>query len=136
MRILGLSESRDWCTQRQIPLRASARPRPDFGRPNFHIAKIPYPKDSGKKVYLARLLYSLISSGPETLLLVDEWDVWPSSQHLPLFTRFRESLGEHRLLEEAPAHIVSAIDKDDAVSVIATSLFFYLGLLWGLVFGS
>ena len=43
---------------------------------------------------------------------------------MPLFTRFREALGEHRPLIEAPGHIATASDTDDAVSIIATSLLF------------
>jgi hypothetical protein len=50
--------------------------------------------------------------------------VWPSSQHMPLFTRFRQALGESRPLIEAPGHVVSASDSGDAVSVIATLLLF------------
>jgi hypothetical protein len=73
---------------------------------------------------LARRLLSLISCDSETLLLVDEWDIWPSSQHLPLFTRFREALGEHRPLIAAPGHVVVPDDKDDAISIVATALLF------------
>ncbi|MBV9656660.1 MAG: hypothetical protein JO295_00995 [Verrucomicrobia bacterium] len=85
---------------------------------------MPYPPDSGAKVSLARRLFSLVASESETLLLVDDWAVWPSSQHLPLFTRFREALGEHRSLIETPGHVVTAAETDDAVSIIATSLLF------------
>jgi hypothetical protein len=73
---------------------------------------------------LARFLFSLVTPEPETLILVDDWAVWPTSQHMPLFTRFRQALGESRPLIEAPGHVVSASDNDDAVSVIATSLLF------------
>ncbi|EDY22307.1 hypothetical protein CfE428DRAFT_0432 [Chthoniobacter flavus Ellin428] len=80
--------------------------------------------DSGKKVNLAKRLVSFVASESETLILVDDWAVWPSSQHLPLFTRFRESLGERRPLTEAPAHIITGTDRDDAISIVATSLLF------------
>lgn len=95
-----------------------------IGADHFHVADILYPHDSGAKVSLARLLFSLVASEPGTLLLVDYLEVWPSSQHLPLFTRFREALGEHRPLIEAPEHIVTATETDDAVSIVATSLLF------------
>lgn len=99
--------------------------RPDIGNDHFHIADLPYPTDSGAKVSLARRLFSLVASDSETLVLVDDWAVWPSNQHLPLFTRFREALGEHRPLIEAPGHVITPADADDAVSIVATALLFF-----------
>lgn len=107
-----------------MPLREAGWVRSDLSAEHFHIADLPYPPDSGAKVSLARRLFSLVSSESDTLLLVDDWAVWPSSQHLPLFTRFREALAEHRPLIETPGHIVTPAETDDAVSIIATSLFF------------
>ena len=124
MRFLTPEQWQAWCVERQVPLREVGWIRPDINADHFHVADIPYPADSGAKVHLAHRLFSLVSSESETLLLVDDWGVWPSSQHLPLFTRFRQALGEHRSLKEAPGHIASASDADDAVSVIAASLLF------------
>jgi hypothetical protein len=124
MRFLTPEQWQAWCVERQVPLREIGWLRPDLRTEHFHLADIPYPQGSGAKVHLAQSLFSLVASGSETLLLVDDWGVWPSSQHLPLFTRFREALGEHRSLKEAPGHIAAASDTDDAVSIIATSLFF------------
>jgi hypothetical protein len=73
---------------------------------------------------MARFLFSLVAPDPETLILVDDWAVWPSSQHMPLFTRLRQALGESRPLIASPAHLVAVTDGDDAVSIIATSLLF------------
>ena len=124
MRILTPEECQSWCGERNIPLRESGWIRPDIGAETSHVVEVPYPDDSGAKVSLARFLLSLVEPDPETLLLIDDWDVWPSSQHMPLFTRFREALGEHRPLIEAPGHLVTAADMDDAVSIVATSLLF------------
>lgn len=98
--------------------------RPDINPDDFHVVDVPYESDSGAKVALARFLYSLVAPEPETLLLLSDWAVWPSSQHMPLFERFREAVGERRPLIEAPAHLVTASDNDDAISIIATSLLF------------
>ena len=124
MRILTPEECQSWCGERNIPLRESGWIRPDIGAETPHVVEVPYPADSGAKVSLARFLLSLVEPGPETLLLIDDWAVWPSSQHMPLFTRFREAFGEHRPLIEAPGHLVTAADMDDAVSIVATSLLF------------
>src|SRR5215472_4657151 len=124
MRFLTPKEWQTWCTERQMPLREAGWIRPNISTGYFHTTELPYHADSGRKVGTARFLYSLVSPDPETLLLIDDWAVWPSSQHMPLFTRFREALGEKRPLIEAPGHLVTASDADDAVSIIATSLLF------------
>src|ERR1700722_1235310 len=124
MQFLTPVEWQSWCVKHQVPLREVSWLRPDITEQHFHIVDLEYPADSGRKVCLARLLYSLIPPEPETLILMDDWGVWPSSQHLPLVTRFRQALGERRELVEAPAHLVAASDQDDAVSIIAMSLLF------------
>jgi hypothetical protein len=124
MRFLTLEQWQAWCVERHVPLLEAGRIRPDIGSDHFHIVDLPYPPDSGAKVNLARRLFSLVASDSETLVLVDDWGVWPSSQHMPLFTRFREALGEHRPLIEAPAHVVTPADTDDSISIVAASLLF------------
>ena len=124
MRFLTPAEWQTWCTERRIPLLEAGWIRPDISADHFYIADVPYNADSGAKVSMARFLFSLVPPEPQTLILVDDWAVWPSSQHMPLFTRFRQALGESRPLIESPAHLVSASDSDDAVSIIATSLLF------------
>jgi hypothetical protein len=124
MRILSRVECETWCRDHSISLHDKGWLRPDFSSPDFRRVKIPYEGDSGRKVWLARLLYSFIPPAPETLLWIQDFEVWPSSQHLPLFTRFREAFGEQRSLCDAPGHLVTASDSDDSVSIIATSLLF------------
>ncbi len=101
--------------------------RPNISDEHFHIVNLPYPNDSGAKVNFAHRLFSLIAPETESLILIDDWGVWPSSQHLPLFARFREALGEQRSLNEAPGHVAADSDTDDAVSIIAIALLF----IWG-----
>jgi hypothetical protein len=125
MRFLAPAEWKAWCVGRGVPLRQADWTRPAIDTRHYHVAKLPYPKDSGEKVNLARQLFALIASEGEALVLVDDWEVWPSSQHMPLVTRFREAFGEHRSLIEAPGQLVDAADTDDAVSIIAMSLLFF-----------
>jgi hypothetical protein len=124
MRFVTPGQWQSWCIGRKVPLRGVDWVRPAIDHAHFHCADLPYPTDSGEKVSLARRLFSLVASESETLVLVGEWDVWPSSRHLPLFTRFREALGEDRPLIEAPACIATPADSEDAVSVVVTSLLF------------
>lgn len=125
MQFLGPAEWQDWCVARSVPLREVGWTRPAVDAIPNHVVKLTYPTDSGRKVHLARRLFSLVASEGEALVLLDDWGVWPSNQHLPLLTRLREALGEHRLLIEAPGHLVDALDTDDAISIIAMSLFFF-----------
>lgn len=53
-----------------------------------------------------------------------DWAVWGSSQHMPLFTRFREAFGKKRPLIEAPGQLLTPEEADDAVSIISVSLLF------------
>jgi hypothetical protein len=128
MQFLTPAEWQEWCVQQGVGLRLAGWVRPSIGEEQYHVAKVPYPTDSGRKVFLARQLLALVAFEGEALLLVDDWAVWPSSQHLPLFTRFREALGERRPLIEAPGHLIDAADAEDAedaVSIVAMSLLFF-----------
>jgi hypothetical protein len=125
MQFLSPVEWQAWCVARQVPLREAGWIRPDLRANGNHIAKLEYPNDSGRKVVLARRLIPLIASEGESLVLVDDWAVFESCQHLPLFTRFREALGERRPLIEAPGHLVDPAEIDDAISIVAICLFYF-----------
>lgn len=43
---------------------------------------------------------------------------------MPLFTRFREAFGEKRPLIEAPGHLLTSEEADDAISIMSVSLLF------------
>ncbi len=43
---------------------------------------------------------------------------------MPLFTRFRQALGERRPLIEAPGHLVTPAEADDGLSILIVSLQF------------
>ena len=128
MRFLSYSQCAEWCSQRGFPTRQIegyiVGPHPDLQSPEFHFVTFTPPVDSGQKVWLARFLYSLLQPSSELLIWLGDWAVWPSSQHMPLFTRFREAFGEKRPLLEAPGHLLTPEEADDAVSIISVSLLF------------
>jgi hypothetical protein len=128
MKFLTYRECADWCAQHGFPTRQFeghvVGPDLDLKSQPFHFADFPHPANSGQKVRLARFLYSLVQESPELLIWISDWDIWPSSQHLPLFTRFRQAFGEQRPLNEAPGHLVTPDEADDAVSIISISLLF------------
>src|SRR5260221_242453 len=129
MQILTYAQCAAWCSQRGFPTRQIlghiVGPDPDLQSPEFYFVTFTLPPDSGRKVSLAHFLYSLLDPSPELLIHLGDWAVWPSSQHMPLFTRFREAFGEKRLLIEAPGHVLTADEADDAVSIISVSMLFF-----------
>lgn len=126
VRCLSYEECSTWCTDHDYPVRSMdqyGRPCPAI-RETYRAIQLGYQEDSGKKVRLARDVASWFAGGRELLLWVDDWAAWPSSQHMALFTRFREALGEHRPLVEAPGHLCNSSELDDATSVLCVSLLF------------
>ena len=126
VRCLTHQECERWCLERGYPVSRSphsGRPEPDVRR-RFKRIDLAYPADSGRKVTLARNVLTCLQKRDEVLLWMDDWAVWPSSQHMPLFTRFREALGERRRLIEAPGHALLVHEFDDALSVLAVALLF------------
>lgn len=126
MRCLTYVECEQWCLERGYPVAVNAhygRPEPDVRR-TFGRVDLVYPVDSGRKVTLARDAIKCLQGDDEILLWVADWAVWPSSQHMGLFTRFREALGERRRLIEAPGQVLLAHEFDDAVSVLSLALLF------------
>jgi hypothetical protein len=84
---------------------------------------ISIPNDAASRVALCRLLWDARRDDPEheppswheRLLWIETWSVWPSAEHMPLFTRLRAAFGEHRGLMEAPGHLVTSSDDDDGL---------------------
>ena len=129
MRFLTYSESANWCGLHGYPTRKRegyiVPPEPDIATDEFDRVEFALPKDSGRKVWLARLLYGATDQSPEVMMWLGDWAVWPSCQHMPLFTRFREAFGEHRPLIEAPGHLVVPDEVEDGISILTTSLLFF-----------
>ena len=113
-----------WCEERAYPVSRETNPRPDVVRPPFEAFQFVPPVDSGAKVQLARFLYSKLEPLDEGLAWLGGWNVWPSSEHVPLVTRFRQALGEHQALIETPGHLFVAEEADDVISIITIALLF------------
>ncbi|WP_321469932.1 hypothetical protein [uncultured Paludibaculum sp.] len=87
--------------------------------PNYRL-----PKDSGKKVALARLLGNLFLDHGPFFLWVTGTGIWSSAEHLDLFDRYRLSFGEHRTVHDAPVHMLEDGDRAAAISLLCLTLFF------------
>jgi hypothetical protein len=66
----------------------------------------------------------LLDDSADLLVQIGDWAVWPSGQHMPLFSRLREAFGDRRPLIEAPGHIIPPSERDDAVSILVLSILY------------
>lgn len=56
------------------------------------------------------------------LLWVTDWEIWRSSENLHLYYRLRQSYGDYRLLDEAPAHLFLDYEAADLVSFLEVGI--------------
>jgi hypothetical protein len=120
MKFLTNSECERWCVERGLQTPGELRRSPvlsEYVSYDFSI-----PEDAGARVALCRSLWSLPVE--ERLLWVDEWSVWPSGEHLPLFTKWRAAFGENRALIDARGHVVEPSEDDDGLSVLVMAALF------------
>jgi hypothetical protein len=124
MRFLSKTQCADWCATRGLPAPSHPRIYPSGDRNTRHDFRIP--TDSGRRVALGRLLWraSVDLENEERLLWIEGWGVWPSGEHLPLFTALRKAFGEHRNLMEAPGHLSGQGDDQDGLSFLLVGLLF------------
>jgi hypothetical protein len=125
MRFLTYSECAEWCSDRSFPTRPLEGyidgPHPDVNRRTSTLWNLDRPRIPDKRsgwhdfsIHCCGRLRSC-SSGLAT---------GPSSQHMPLFARFREAFGEKRPLIDVPGHLVTSEEADDAISIMSVSLLF------------
>lgn len=107
----------------------SAELRSQLASQGYHADGYQHPPDSGRKACIAKALYSLFDSQTTVFILVDGWQIFPSSGHLPLLNRLRQCLGEMRPVDETPAHLFATAERDDAISIIVLAFEFFWNCL-------
>jgi len=122
MKFLTKSECEQWCAERGLltPAPLYKRPAPDgYVTQDFSI-----PEDAGARVALCRSLWPGEWTQGQRLLWVKEWSIWPSGEHMPIYTKWRSALGDNRVMIEAPGHVVEPDEDDDGLSVLVMSALF------------
>ena len=107
-------EARSWCEQHGIAVDASQGPDVSRwgGGTIFSI-----PEETHARVDLPQVLYpSTWDISGSVLVWTGDWGVWPSCEHMPLFTRFRQALGEPRPLSESNAQLFEPSEAQDGQS--------------------
>ena len=119
MKFLTKIEIEEWC-------RRNSTPFDDLGRPKFICAteRFKIPADAGQRVALVKGHFQVFNNEDEILIWFTEWGVWPSSERMHIFDRFRLSYGESRLLVEAPGHVFNPDEFEDALSFLTLGVLF------------
>jgi hypothetical protein len=117
MKYMSFEQSVSWLTQR-VPSGATIKGRPRLKAFGFDTFTCALPHDSGKKVALTKYLYGFLKTEEQVLVFVRNWQVFPSSAHVPLMLRLRQALGEAQSLAECPGHLLSKDESDDGISLM------------------
>ncbi|HKW00867.1 MAG TPA: hypothetical protein VJN96_13665 [Vicinamibacterales bacterium] len=124
MTFLTPDECKAWLRKRGLD---HIPPGPGASRPQSYEAyEFRIPHDAGARVALCRQLWRECGDQArlDRLLVMTGWSVWPSGEHLPLFTRLRERFDERRPLIGAPGHLFTSGDEDDGLSFLVLATMF------------
>jgi hypothetical protein len=114
-------EAREWCERNGVGLRDD---EPDTSRlvGGIYFA---IPDTPSARLGLSRFVHPTTFDLSGTVLVwTREWGVWPSSEYMPLFTRFREALGESRPLSVANAQLFESAEAEDGQSYVFLNCLF------------
>ena len=120
MRFLTIDEARARCGE-MVRFDARGRPLAPHREPLY--ARAPFPGVVALTDF-CRGLERALQPREACLLWVTDWGIW-SADNLHLYYHLRQSYGEHRLLDEAPAHLFLDYEAADLVS------FLQVGILCG-----
>jgi hypothetical protein len=118
------AECRTWAEARHYPTGESPfsilADAPPFATFRFRI-----PADAGRRVAVARSLWTGIAAGePEVLVWVMTWSVWPSGQHLPLAEAARAGLGASAPIDITPGSLARMGEDDAGLSMVSLAILF------------
>jgi len=121
MKVLTKDECQQWCER--LGLGVS-----EFGTPVFPSQPAPtdfdIPSDAGRRVALAREHLATFRDSPEVLVWMTEWGVWPSSERMHMFDRFRLSYGLNSPLIEHPGHLLARVEFETTSSLATFAILF------------
>jgi hypothetical protein len=117
MRFLTIEEARARCGEM---VRFDARGRPLTPRHERLYARAPLPGVPALTDF-CRELERALQPWEACLLWVTDWGIW-SSDNLHLYYRLRQSYGDLRLLDEAPAHLFLDYEAADLVSFLEVGI--------------
>jgi hypothetical protein len=98
------------------------RPAPDL--PGRFRMRVLAPAKASQFLWFSRVVEAALQPRRPLLVWITDWGVWPSSENLHLYDRFRQAYGELRLLHEAPGHLCMDYEGAEVVTLAWLALLF------------
>lgn len=112
----------DWCGENLVPFDTDGL---GIQLPSFDTsARFELPSDSGQRIAVVKSDLERLDFSLSHLVWVTEWGIWPSSERMHIFDRFRESYGEGRILNDAPCALFDPGESEDLVSYVTLAALF------------
>ena len=111
MHFLTDAEARVWCADR-VAFAHDGFPEPPSRAARYARGPV------SSEVAFSRQIEAALQPRESCLLWVTTWGVWRSSENLHLYYRLRQSYGDRRLLDDAPAHLFLDYETADLVSFL------------------
>ncbi len=112
-------ETSEWCRANSIVLDTSGYPKSNSEREEFKI-----PSDAGQRIAMVVNQFEAFRNEINILVWFTDWGVWPSGERTHIFDRLRLSYGEKRKLTDAPGHLFTKDEREDALSFITLGVLF------------
>lgn len=123
MKFLTEDAARSWCNAQNIQIILC---RDDQRTDDYSdLYRIQSPRDTGKMVWLSKLLIRTVDFRTDCLLWIMDWSIWPSCEHLPLINTLRAAFGDASGLSKTPAHLLAQNESDFGISVLFLAQAFY-----------
>jgi hypothetical protein len=125
-------EAELWCEGRGLGL--DSRRQPDASKWSFKVRKPLAGLNWSRLTGVSSFVASFTQPDKKSLLWITQTGVWSSSENWSLFYRLRQSYGELRSIEDAPAHEFLRHESADLTNFVEIALIcgwdFYL-MDWG-----
>ncbi len=120
MKIISKVDSVSWCENHGIQL--NGRDLPQINKDELKHFSIP--ADTGNKIAIVKNHFEQFKNEKEVFAWITEWGIFPSSERMHIFEKFRSSYGEERHLINAPGHIFEKAEFEDALSIATLAVLF------------
>lgn len=116
MKTLTINEAIEWCLAQDIEFDELKKPK-HLGK-GFHNLRFNVPTSVNQLTWFCRYIEEKLHPRNRCLLWVTGWGIWESSENWHLYYRLRESYGDLRLIDEAPAHLFLNYETHDLASFL------------------
>src|SRR5690242_13734825 len=120
MKTLAQTEAIQWCRARKLEIKEG--PPPEIVNSELDSLRVEVPKLAEKHFWFSRLLEKSLGPWNRCLFWVTTYGVWQNAENWHLYYRLRQSYGDLRLIEDAPAHLFLQFESHDLTTFIQIAL--------------